>query len=242
MNNRRVPPTRIVQESPLEYHIPNGPIVQEGPNISEGFSPEGFSEIISKPGAIEEMMAHVQNNPQASSMIRDMISNPDAQREMTKIIQESGADIELMKKMNPRKNKHQNERPKMKEVKKMKKMNKKLTKPRTIPTMKGIKITMSRQVNPIDIPSENFPDSCLSKISTNAGDTLSFKEFKYGNDKYITVLYVEGDKRPNKLIRKTFSQELGKEVIIINGTVDQPSEMTPIMFKSLPALTKIEDS
>ena len=210
----------------------------KGPEMPS-FDSDAFSEMVSKPGALEEMMSHMQSNPAAASVISDTLRNPDAKREMTKLIQDSGADLQLMNSMNPRKSKHRGDRPKRKEILKMQKQNKSLLKKVEVPVIKAVKITVSRQINQIELPSDLFPDCCSSRLSTNPdGEVLGFKEFSFQNpgesEKYITVMHIEGSKATNKLIKRTFGMELGREIIMINGTIDQPSDMTPSDFKSLP--------
>jgi hypothetical protein len=196
---------------------------------------------------IEDMMAHVQANPQAASMVRGMINDPAARREMNRLIQNTGADLQMMDALNKGKaKKHRNERPKRKEILKMQKQNKGLLKQPKLASLKVIKITCSRQVKQIEVPTETFPDNCLSKITSDTNAVLGIKEFVYhpgGNvnlDEYVTMLYVEDSKRVNKLIKQKFGAEYGSEVLVIGGTVDNPGELTPEAFAKLPTLKLVE--
>lgn len=227
-SSRRMPPPSsavTITDLPEADEVPT--LVETPPPSFDG---DKFGELLSQPNAIEEMMSHVQANPQAASMIRGMVNDPAARREMNRLIQNTGADLQMMDSLNKRKNKHRNERPKRKEVMKFQKQNKALVKTAKVASFKVIKITASRQLKPIEVPTETFPHCCLIKICTDANATLGVKEFTYldrkGCDQYVTLLYVEDAKGVNKLIKQKFGAEYGREVLVLSGTVDNPSELS----------------
>lgn len=244
-SSRRVPPSRTtIQDLPEPDEAPT---LVAGPStpteIGLGFNEDKFGEILAKPNMVEEMMAHVQSNPQTASMVRNMVNDPAARREMNRMIQNTGADLQMMNSLKKNKG-HRNERPKRKEILKLQKQNKALMRAPKVDSMKLIKITIGRKLNQIEVPSEGFPHNCVSKISTDPDAILGIKVFNYlvdEKEQYVTLLYVEDSKRVNKLIKAKFGAEYGGEVLVLSGTVDNPSELTPDQFNKLPVLKPAVD-
>lgn len=243
--SRRVPPSAVTDNKTEIEDVPelvasSSEVSSNAPSLTEIMNDDKFGEILSKPNMIEEMMSQVQANPQAASMVRGMVNDPAARREMNRLIQSTGADLQMMNSLNKRKNAHRNDRPKRKEILKLQKTNKSLVKTPKLPTLKILKITASRQVKQIDVPTDTFPHCCLAKITTDTDAILGVKEFLYlvdGKEKCLTLLYVEDSKGCNKLIKQKFGAEYGREVLVVSGSVDNPdNEFTPTQFERLPLL------
>lgn len=247
-NGRRAPPSLSKTSVQKDDDIPELIPTQLENTLSSINPSEKISELLSNPDALNTVMSGMQSNPQAASMVRTMINDPTARREVTRMIEQSGADIELMKSLNPKANKHRGDRPKRKEIMKLQKQAKSMMKTANEGTLiKMVKITVSRQLKEIEIASPSYPDGCLAKITTSPGHILGMKEFTYkhpkdGTEQYLTLLYVEDDKSgQNKLVKRKFGAEYGREVLIIGGTVDNPSSMSIGNLNEIQELKVIGD-